>query len=73
MLAAGKKNKCNTTITHTLDLDTAAEIKCLRSGETFKWNICVKAVAVCVSATLSHMYKCEESQALIKLNNELHM
>lgn len=47
MLVCGK-TECFKTVTHTLHLDTAADVQCLRLGETFKLHFCVITVTVCV-------------------------
>lgn len=47
MLVCGK-TECFKTVTHTLHLDTAADVQCLHLGETFKLHFCVETVAVCV-------------------------
>lgn len=58
MLVCGK-TECFKTVTHTLHLDTAADVQCLRLGETFKLHFCVKTVAVCV-LLFPFLYVCEE-------------
>lgn len=52
MLVCGK-SKCFKTVTHTLHLNTAADVQCLRLGETFKLHFCVKTIAVCVTVPFS--------------------
>lgn len=58
-LLVSDKTKRNKTITHTLHPNTAADVRCLHSGETFKLNICVKTVEVCVSDTFSCTCRCK--------------